>query len=174
MRLWRYERHGNTIHCRAKWERERGREKEKDRLSYLFVLWDIHQIKGNNVSVIAVIDILLQSVTWLKTTNNQPNLVNLKEENYGSFFIYFLFCSKCNFDRHNIENPLIRTLQIVRAIQNSNFVSITLWSRVLISLTQKSESNVKIPFFAYLLKCSHNLLYVDKIKHLLIKPWGKN
>lgn len=38
-------------------------QRERDRLSYLFVLGDIHQIKENNVSVIAVIDILLQSVT---------------------------------------------------------------------------------------------------------------
>lgn len=38
-------------------------QRERDRLTYLFVLGDIHRMKGNNVSVIAVIDILLQSVT---------------------------------------------------------------------------------------------------------------
>ena len=38
-------------------------ERWRDRLSYLFVLADIHRMKGNNVSVRAVIDILLQSVT---------------------------------------------------------------------------------------------------------------
>lgn len=38
-------------------------QRERDRLTYLFVLCDIHRMKGNNVSVIAVIDILLQSVT---------------------------------------------------------------------------------------------------------------
>lgn len=130
-------------------QRGEERERERDRLSHLFVLWDIHRIKGNNVSVIAVIDVLLQSVTWLKATNEQPNLVNLKEES----LFFCLFSSKCNFNGHNNEDFLIRSLLFTDFEGYSELptpiivYSITLWSRTLISLIQKSESHVRLPFF---------------------------
>lgn len=38
-------------------------EEERERLSYLFVLCDIHRIKGNNVSVTDATDIVFQAVT---------------------------------------------------------------------------------------------------------------
>ncbi len=143
MKIWETPKH-NPLQGKVR-KRERG----SDRLSYLFVLWDIHHIKGNNVSVTAVIDILLQSVTWLKSTNEQPNLVNLKEERFFFSFIQF----KMNYNRHNNEGLLRRSLLFTDFEGHSELLpsiivhSITLLSRLFISLIQTSESNVRLPFF---------------------------
>lgn len=90
---------------------------ERDRLSYLFVLWDIHRIKGNYVSVAAVIDIFPQRVNF---TRKQQNVINNKEERI--YILIYLYM--CIYSDYRSKKTLLGILKLYYTPQGSSWLHV--------------------------------------------------